>query len=110
MRSLGPLLVFLFVGAMVWVAEDLPARGDPASPAATGVSTYYIESAYEDTHTPNMVTAVLADYRGFDTFGEAVVVVTAALSCLLILLRRREDEDEDEAGAVAKRADGEGPR
>lgn len=94
MRALGPLLIGLFVTAMIWASADLPARGDPGSPAARGVSTYYIESAYDDTHTPNMVTAVLADYRGFDTFGEAVVVVTAALSCLLILLRRREDEDD----------------
>jgi multicomponent Na+:H+ antiporter subunit B len=56
-----------------------PCAGDPDLPRLrTGVSTYYIENAYADSRTPNMVTAVLADYRGFDTFGEAVVVVTAA--------------------------------
>lgn len=94
MRALGFLLIGLFAGMIIWASSDLPERGDPASPASTGVSTYYIESAYEDARTPNMVTAVLADYRGFDTFGEAVVVVTAALCCLLILLRRRREEDD----------------
>lgn len=94
MRIVGTVVVAAFAALFVWASGDLPYRGDPQSPAATGVSTYYIESAYADSHTPNMVTAVLADYRGFDTFGEAVVVVTAALACLLILLRRREEEEE----------------
>ena len=39
-----------------------------------------------------MVTAVLADYRGFDTLGETVVIFTAALGVILIL-RTRRDED-----------------
>jgi multicomponent Na+:H+ antiporter subunit B len=94
MRVAGLVLMVFLGGFLIWGAQDLPQRGDPASPAATHVSVYYIENALEDSNTPNMVTAVLADYRGFDTFGEAVVVVAAALSCMLILLRRREDEDD----------------
>lgn len=96
-RILGPLLIALLGGALVWGSRDLPPRGDPTAPAAQheSVSVYYIENAYEDTHTPNLVTAVLADYRGFDTFGEAVVVVSAALCCLLILVRR---DPEGEGG------------
>jgi multicomponent Na+:H+ antiporter subunit B len=95
MRLTALVLVALAGAVIVWGAADLPQRGDPIAPAAVrdSVSVYYIENAYTDTRTPNMVTAVLADYRGFDTFGEAIVVVTAALSCLLILLRRREREE-----------------
>lgn len=90
MRFIGLTLVALMGAVIVWGAGDLPQRGDPSAPASVhdSVSVYYIENAYSDSNTPNMVTAVLADYRGFDTFGEAVVVVAAALSCLLILLRR----------------------
>jgi multicomponent Na+:H+ antiporter subunit B len=89
MRIVGVVLVVLLGAFIVWGAMDLPQRGDPASPAALheSVAVYYIEEAYEETRTPNMVTAVLVAYRGFDTFGEAVVVVAAALSCLLILRR-----------------------
>jgi len=96
MRAFGVVLSILFGIIIVWGAEDLPNRGDPLAPAQvhSEVSVRYIEDAYKDSKTPNMVTAVLADYRGFDTFGEAVVVVTAALCCLLILLRR-----EPNAGA-----------
>ncbi|TVR65546.1 MAG: hypothetical protein EA422_03755 [Gemmatimonadales bacterium] len=92
MRLMGALLILVVGGFMLWGTGDLTDRGDPQSPAATHVSVYYIENALTDSKTPNMVTAVLADYRGFDTFGEAVVVVAAALSCLLILLRRRREE------------------
>jgi multicomponent Na+:H+ antiporter subunit B len=89
MRIVGVVLMALLGGVLAWGAQDLPPRGDPGSPASSheGVSVHYIENAYADSRTPNMVTAVLADYRGFDTFGEAVVVVTAAVACLLILLR-----------------------
>lgn len=98
MRLAGFFLLALLGGFFIWAAEDLPARGDPDSPASQGVAAYYIENAYTDSRTPNMVTAVLADYRSFDTFGEAVVVTVAALSCLLILLRRRRREDGTETG------------
>ena len=47
------------------------------------------------TAVPNMVTAVLADYRGFDTLGEVTVIFTGAMAVLLIL-RVTRDEDEDE--------------
>jgi multicomponent Na+:H+ antiporter subunit B len=35
-----------------------------------------------------MVTVTLADYRGFDTLGETLVVLTAGMACWLILRRR----------------------
>jgi multicomponent Na+:H+ antiporter subunit B len=90
MRWAGFVLVALLGIAIVWGATDLPHRGDPEAPAAVyqAVAVYYAEKAYAETRTPNMVTAILVDYRGFDTFGEAVVVVVAALSCLLILRQR----------------------
>jgi multicomponent Na+:H+ antiporter subunit B len=43
----------------------------------------------EDTETPNIVTSVLADYRGYDTLGETIVIFTAGLACLLVLWRGR---------------------
>ena len=79
------LLLALFVG---YAAQDLPPRGDPDSPADVHVSPHYIERAVEETETPNIVNAVLADYRSFDTFGEALVVFVAALACIVILVGR----------------------
>ena len=79
------LLLALFVG---YAAQDLPPRGDPEAPSNVHVSPHYIERAVEETETPNIVNAVLADYRSFDTFGEALVVFVAALACIVILVGR----------------------
>jgi multicomponent Na+:H+ antiporter subunit B len=69
----------------------MPDFGDPNSPASTHVSPRYIEKVMEETEVPNMVTAVLADYRGYDTFGETTVVFTAGICCLLILRNGRKE-------------------
>ena len=67
---------------------DMPDTGDPASPPSVHVSPRYIEDGYGETAVPNMVTAVLADYRSFDTLGEVTVVFTAAIAVVLILRTR----------------------
>ena len=49
----------------------------------------YIEKGYKETEVLNMVTFVLADYRGFDTLGEVAVIFTAGISVMLLLRRRK---------------------
>lgn len=79
-------LPLVAAGALLfYAARDLPRMADPTSPASTHVSPRYIESAVAETGAPNMVTAVLADYRAYDTLGETVVILTAGLACLLVL-------------------------
>jgi len=73
---------------MIYAAGGLPDRGDPNAPASTHVSPYYIEHTIEETDTPNIVTSVLADYRGYDTLGETIVIFTAGLACMLVLMKR----------------------
>jgi multicomponent Na+:H+ antiporter subunit B len=51
------------------------------------VAPRYIEQSYPETRTPNIVTSVLADYRGYDTLGETVVILTAGLAVILLLPR-----------------------
>lgn len=81
-----PILVVIATGAMlVYATIDLPAFGDPDSPANTYVGTDYIQRTPQEIAVPNIVTAVLASYRGFDTLGETGVVFAAALSVILLL-------------------------
>jgi multicomponent Na+:H+ antiporter subunit B len=82
-------LVAAFAGLLVYASVDLPDRGDVESPAHRGVGADYIERAEADSETPNVVTAVLADYRSLDTLGETFVVFAAALAVALILQRPR---------------------
>ncbi|MCF6275460.1 MAG: DUF4040 domain-containing protein [Robiginitomaculum sp.] len=85
-QTLGPLFIVVVVGiAMFYAIGDMPAFGDPLSPANAYVGSDYIAATKNDIILPNVVTAVLASYRGFDTFGEVVVVYMAGLGILLLL-------------------------
>ncbi|ETX05075.1 hydrogen gas-evolving membrane-bound hydrogenase subunit E [Candidatus Entotheonella palauensis] len=79
------LMMLMAAGILFYAGSQLPQVGDPRSPASTHVSPHYIEHSHHETGAPNFVTAVLADYRGYDTLGETTVIFTAGLACLLIL-------------------------
>jgi multicomponent Na+:H+ antiporter subunit B len=74
-------------GLLIYGTKDMPKWGDPNSPASLHVTPRYIEKTIEETATPDMVTSVLADYRGYDTLGETTVIFTAGIACLLLLRR-----------------------
>lgn len=68
--------------------SDFPDWGDPHSPANSyRLSQGYITETFPETSVPNMVTAVLADYRGYDTMFETVVIFTAGIAIIAILRR-----------------------
>ncbi|MCH9809289.1 MAG: DUF4040 domain-containing protein [Alphaproteobacteria bacterium] len=110
-RSIAiPLFVSLAVGAiLVWGTIGLPEFGIADAPMHQHVAPTYIEYSKNHQMPPNMVTAVLADFRSFDTFGEVTVVFTAGIGVLLLLQggwratsnnRRDDDDDEDVEDAV----------
>jgi len=83
---LAPFVVVVVTGAiLVYASVDLPALGDPQSPANTGVGQEYLERHYGEMGFPNVVTSILASYRGFDTMGEVAVVFVAGLAVALLL-------------------------
>lgn len=95
-RQLPAAIVATATGALlVWATLDLPNFGSPDSPAQQHpmADKFLVQSATE-IGIPNAVTSVLASYRGYDTFGEVVVVFTAGIAVLMLLGRRREREDE----------------
>ncbi len=93
MKLLGFIIVCLTGALLLSGTGDLPDWGDPNSPASLHLSDHYIEHAMEETEVPNLVTAVLADYRGFDTMFETAVVFTAGLACFLLLRDYRPQKD-----------------
>jgi multicomponent Na+:H+ antiporter subunit B len=89
-RPLLPLVVVVITGAaLVYGTLDMPHFGDPEAPAQRYPEPSYIERAESEIEVPNVVTAVLASYRGYDTLGETVVIFTAGLGVLLLLRRGR---------------------
>lgn len=97
-----PLFVVLVTGAaLIYGTLDMPNFGVADAPAQTHVAPDYLERSPHEIGVPNVVTGILASYRGYDTLGETAVVFTAGIGVLLLisgLRRRREDEEDEEGG------------
>jgi len=85
LKALAWISCVLLGLAMLYVATNFPSWGDPNSPASVHLSPHYIEQVMPETSVPNIVSALLADYRGYDTMFETAVVFTAAMACFFIL-------------------------
>ena len=105
-KSLQTLIagaVCVVAGALlVFAALDLPAFGDPNAPAQVHVAPRYLEESGTLLHIPNVVTTVLASYRGFDTLGETIVVFTAGLGVLMLLAGATRTRRPDAAQSATK--------
>ena len=84
--SVVPLLVVLVTGSiLVYGTLDMPPYGDPGNPAHHHVAPHYLEESEHEIGIPNVVTSVLASYRGYDTMGETTVIFTAMVGVLLLM-------------------------
>ena len=99
-ENLRPLILVILTGMiLIYGSLDMPEFGSSNTPAQSHVGLTYLESTPEQIGIPNVVTAVLASYRGFDTLGETAVVFTAGVGVLVLLggfmrNRRRKDQGE----------------
>ncbi|MFP3024810.1 MAG: DUF4040 domain-containing protein [Wolbachia sp.] len=86
------LFFMLFLTACLsYFMIQLPDFGSHNAPVHLHVAPYYVESTEKAIGIPNIVTAVLASFRGYDTFGETIVVFTAAL-CIMLILEEKESD------------------
>jgi len=98
-KPLLPLLVVTITGlALVYGTWDIPRYGDPANTIHHHLVQRFIEDSPKEIGIPNVVTSVLASYRGYDTLGETTVVFTAAIGVLVLVggARRRRRSRKDE--------------
>ena len=94
-----PLFVSTVVGAaLIWGTFSLPPFGIADAPIHKHTVPRYINETVKETMVPNVVTSVLADYRGYDTLGETTVIFTAGIGVMLLLKGRRRRREKD-AGA-----------
>jgi multicomponent Na+:H+ antiporter subunit B len=84
-----PLLALVLVsvtgGLLIYGTFDMPYFGSVDAPSQSHVTSRYIDDSFTEVGIPNIVTSVLASYRGFDTFGEVVVIFTAGIGILGLL-------------------------
>ena len=86
MKWLVLALLASLASLFVYVSADLPDRADPNAPANVHLSPELTEQTESEIGIPNLVSAVLADIRGYDTLGETLVIFTAGLAVLLVLM------------------------
>lgn len=93
------VVVFVTGCLLIYGTLDMPHFGSADAPSHTHVGPRYINDSMQEIGVPNMVTSVLASYRGFDTFGEVTVIFTAGIGVLALLsvARRRDDDEEIES-------------
>jgi multicomponent Na+:H+ antiporter subunit B len=99
-----PLLVVLITGSiLVYGTLDMPPFGDPDNPVHHHVAPHYLEESEHEIGIPNVVTSILASYRGYDTMGETTVIFTAMVGVLLLMggFRRRDETATSDGGLEA---------
>ncbi len=86
MKNLLGLMILLVIGGLLFlVVYEMPPFGEEGNPAINELSQHYIEHTVEETGVLNGVTAIITDYRAFDTLGEVTVLLTAIASIMAIL-------------------------
>ena len=89
-RAIKGLVACIMVGGvLVYGSLDMPLFGDPSAPINHHVVPRYINDTMPETGVPNIVTSVLASYRGYDTMGETFVIFTAAIGVITLIGRAR---------------------
>lgn len=72
--------VLLIIGTL-----DMSVYGNPFAPVHLHLAPRFLGESGAETGIPNVVTSVLASYRGYDTLGEVVVIFTAGTAVLILL-------------------------
>ena len=103
-----PILIVILTGlALIYGTLDMPDFGSSGAPAQIYLATEYLERIPREIGFPNAVTAILASYRGYDTFGEIIVVFTAGIGVSLLMrksknqkLVRFNSQEEDKGRSI----------
>lgn len=89
--------ILLFVVLVIGVI-NMPTDASIGAPSYNDVVNHYLNDGAEETNASNIIAAILADYRGFDTLGETIVLFTAVVavgSVLRSTLHDKEMEDHE---------------
>lgn len=99
-RSIKAILVCTLLGVvMIYGSLDMPLYGDPSGPIHHHVVPRYLNDSMGEIAVPNVVTSVLASYRGYDTMGETFVIFTAAIGVIALIGRPRRKKTKKDGAA-----------
>ena len=92
MPMLSLVVVLITGAALIYATFDMPAFGAADAPVNLHVAPRYLNESFGEVGLPNVVTSVLASYRGYDTLGEVTVIFTAAVAVMMLLGGRKGDD------------------
>ena len=96
-----PLVIVVVTGvALIFGTIDMPHFEDENAPVHRYPDPSYVEKAEHEIHMPNVITAVLASYRGYDTLGETTVIFTAGIGVMLPKGGQSQLTDDEVTAAV----------
>jgi len=90
------IITLLIIG--YWLAQGL--AGVPFGEDKMVVGKYYLEHVKEDTGAVNAVTAIVVNYRGFDTLGEVTVLFIASTGVGALLWRKKKKRTAKTEGSL----------
>ena len=82
---LAMVVVAVLAMLIIYATFDKPRLGDPDAPVHQHLAPWYLENTPAYMDFPNVVTAVLGSFRGYDTLGEVFVVFAACIGVLFVL-------------------------
>jgi|TARA_B100000959_G_scaffold282879_1_gene350357 multicomponent Na+:H+ antiporter subunit B len=98
-HKVAPLIVVIITGSvLIYASIDIPPVGDSQAPSHLHVAPRYLNQSMKEVGIPNVVTSVLASYRGYDTLGEVTVILTAGIGVLALLGGRRRKKERTKSG------------
>ena len=70
--------------------------------AADGAAAAIVQQNLDRTHAVNDVTSIVFDFRGYDTMGEAFILITAVAGSSVIIYSSTKETKKEEDGQNEK--------
>ncbi|MGD9761470.1 MAG: hydrogen gas-evolving membrane-bound hydrogenase subunit E [Candidatus Izemoplasmatales bacterium] len=86
-------LFFILFAVLIYAIMQMPTGANVNVPAYNEVARHYLESGATETNSSNIIAAILADYRGFDTLGETIVLFTSVVAVGSVLRSTKYDKE-----------------
>lgn len=95
--------VVIATGALlIYGTLDMPHFGLPDTPIQQHVAPRYLNDSMAEVGVPNVVTSILASYRGYDTLGETLVIFTAGIGVMSLLHISRATKEQSKRKVPAE--------
>jgi len=90
----GFLIVVLIALTVIMIVsvDEMPHYGSSDVPSYNENTVFYLEKATEEANSPNAVSAIITDFRAFDTLGEATVLFTSIAAVITVLQSNKSKE------------------